>query len=131
MSRFNHFATSPYFEKAITKLFRLPGDISKVILQLLTGWSWLNNTGKRYQILENANCPVCKTKETVKHYLVNCVAFADHRELLKHNLRSIPYPLDEATLFGLRNLSLKQLRSIFLSLYDYVSHTKRKKIGYT
>ena len=128
--RFNKFATSPYYEKAIKKLFRLPGHISKDILQLFTGWSWLNNTGKRYQILENADCPVCKTKETVKHFLAECVAFAEHRETLKHNLRSIPHPLNEATLFGLRNLSSKQLRSIFLSLYDYVSHTKRKKIGY-
>ena len=50
--RFNNFATSPYFEKAIIELFRLPGHISELIIQLLTGWSWLNNTGKRYQILD-------------------------------------------------------------------------------
>ena len=129
--RFNNFAQSPYYEKAITKLFRLPGNISKIIVQLLTGWTWLNNTGKRYQLLDSADCPVCKKKETVQHYLFECDAFTDHRQVLQHNLRNIDTPFDEKTLFGLRNFSFLQLQSIFLSLYDYVSHTKRKKIGYT
>ena len=85
----------------------------------MTGWSWLNETGKRYQILPDSNCPVCKRLETVKHYLLECSTFADHREIPK---RKLDYPFTEKTLFGLRNLTLKQLYSIFLSLYDYISH---------
>ena len=121
----------PILKKALLKLFRLPGHISKIIIQLLTGWSWLNNTAKRYQLLPTADCPVCKTKETVQHYLFDCVAFTEHRQVLRHSIRDIQQPFDQETLFGLRNLSWSQLQSIFFSLYDYVSHTKRKKIGYT
>ena len=97
----------------------------------MSGWSWLNETGKRYQILPDSNCPVCKQPETVKHFLFECTAFAEHREILKHKLRKLNYPFTEQTLFGLRKLTSKQLYSIFLSLYDYISHTKRKKIGYS
>ena len=131
IEKFNQMAQSPYFAKATQKLFRLPGDKSKPIIQLMTRWSWLNNTGKRYQILPNANCPVCKKPETVIHYLLECDAFVEQREILKHQLRNLNSPLTINMLFGIRNLSSKQLYSIFLSLYDYVSSTKRKKIGYS
>ena len=129
--RFNEYAQSPHFYKATQKLYRLPGDKSKPIIQLMTGWSWLNNTGKRYQILPESNCPICKQPEDVKHYLFECTAFSEQRQLLKHDLRNLNQPFTEKTLFGLRNLSSKQLYSIFLSLFDYVSNTKRKKIGYS
>ena len=46
IKRFNNHAQSPYFPKATQELFRLPGDKSKEILQLTTGWSWVNEQEK-------------------------------------------------------------------------------------
>ena len=92
IAKFNKLAKSQYFSKATKKLFRLPGDKSKEIIQLFTGWSWLNDTGKRYQLLPNANCPVCNKPETVLHYLLECNAFSDQREILKHQLRNLNHP---------------------------------------
>ena len=128
--KFNSYAQDPSYWLAIEKLKRYPATISQPILQLMTEWSYLNYSGYRYDILATPNCPVCKTPETTEHYLLHCLVFDKPRHLLLAKLKSYNLTPTLKNIFGITQITSQQRHSLFMSLYDYISHTKRKKLGY-
>ena len=130
---FNAYAQKPYYWMAIEKLKRFPATISQPILQLMVEWSFLNKSGYRYKILDTPNCPICKTPETTQHYLIDCVVFENKRKPLKTLLKEHKLKFTLKNLFGINQvnqLTNQQRHSIYLSLYDYISSTKRKRLGF-
>ena len=76
------------------------------------------------------DCPVCKAPETTQHYLLNCIVFNKHRKKLISKLTEYKLPLTLKSMFGITLLSTEHRHAIFMSLFDYISDTKRKKPGY-
>ena len=109
---------------------RFPATISQPILQLMSEWSFLNYSGFRYKILASPDCPICSTPETTEHYLLNCIVFNNHRKKLISKLKERNLPLTLKSLFGITLLSIHHRHAILMSLFDYISDTKRKKLGY-
>ena len=93
-------------------------------------WSFLNNSGYRYKILDSPNCPICKTPETTQHYLIDCVVFGNKRKPLKTLMKELKLKFTLKNVFGITQMTTQQRHSIYLSLYDYISSTKRKKLGF-
>ena len=127
---FNKYAQDPSFWMAIEKIKRFPATIAQPILQLMAEWSFLNFSGYRYKKLEQPDCPVCKTPETTQHFLIDCVVFEKLRKPLKKLLKEKNLPFTLKNLFGIALLTSEQRHSIYLSLFDYISNTKRKKLGF-
>ena len=96
----------------------------------MTELSYLNYSGYRYDILTTPNCPVCKTPETTEHYLLHCIVFNKPRQLLLAKLKSFNLSPNLKNIFGIKQISSQQRHAIYMSLYDYISYTKRKKLGY-
>ena len=128
---FNQYSQDPYFDRTLNVLYHFSADTVRPILQLFTNWSFLNYSGYRYNILVTPNCPYCNVPETTEHFLLNCEVFEENRSILKHKLRKHKVNLTLKALFGLIPATRRQLIRIFLSLYDYITDTKRQKIGYS
>ena len=116
---------------AIEQIKRFPATISQPILQLMAEWSFLNFSGYRYDLLDSPNCPICKTPETTQHYLIDCIVFESKRESIRKLFKQYQIPFTLKNIFGISLLTSGQRHSIYLSLYDYISSTKRKKLGFS
>lgn len=120
----------------LTKLYSTSfGPSSKYHTQIRLGLSKLKFHLFTHNIIPDPACENCQTntKETTMHYMLECPAFAAHREEMFRGLRVLLPPtvinsntkLLQILIHGMPTAPLNLNKSIFLSVHDFIANSLR------